>query len=167
MSNTRVLMPFICVCVVGAKWVFFMLGCFLQLSQGAKHQRTKSNPDCLANEGSAEQRHPATPPGTPPPPYPSPDSARRFHMLGGDSFDGSFSFSVSRFWNFSERKLLWLFQNNDTFAQDRSGSQNSQARPSNSRSAQQAIISMEDDDISDLEIVRPYSGAGLFEQEFS
>ncbi|XP_048525123.1 rho guanine nucleotide exchange factor 12 isoform X1 [Dendroctonus ponderosae] len=105
------------------------------LSQGGKHHRTKSNPDCLTNDGSGEQRHPATPPGTPPPPYPSPDSARRFHMLGGDSFDGSFS-----------------FPNNDAFAQERSVSQNSHARPTNSRTAQQAIISMEDDDISDLEI---------------
>ncbi|XP_066148059.1 rho guanine nucleotide exchange factor 12 isoform X2 [Euwallacea fornicatus] len=102
-----------------------------------KHHRTKSNPECLVTttDGGSEPRRSGTPPGTPPPPYPSPEPNRTPRM--GDSFDGTFDSTMC--------------SPNEPFS-DQEHSSTPHIRAANSRVAQQTIISMEDDDISDLDI---------------
>ncbi|XP_066256144.1 rho guanine nucleotide exchange factor 12 isoform X6 [Euwallacea similis] len=108
-----------------------------EAAASAKHHRTKSNPECLVSttDGGSEPRRPGTPPGTPPPPYPSPEPNRTPRM--GDSFDGTFD-SI-------------MCSPNEPFS-DQEHSSTPHIRAANSRVAQQTIISMEDDDISDLDI---------------
>ncbi|XP_050312480.1 rho guanine nucleotide exchange factor 11 [Anthonomus grandis grandis] len=102
-----------------------------------KHQRTKSSPECLMGRDTEDgcERLPATPPGTPPPPYPSPEAGRKYQRLmmgpggGSHSFDSSFDLDGS---------------------------------PIVLRSPQQTIITMEDDDISDMEIQDEGEDQGYF-----
>ncbi|XP_030755908.1 rho guanine nucleotide exchange factor 12 isoform X2 [Sitophilus oryzae] len=77
-------------------------------SNQSKHSRTKSSPDSLMaalsadmknckndnlNQNNWQQQRARTPPGTPPPPYPSPLSERRDRIAMGDNSDGSLSFN--------------------------------------------------------------------------
>ncbi|KAL1517182.1 hypothetical protein ABEB36_000980 [Hypothenemus hampei] len=90
--------------------------------ENSKH-RSKSKSDSVEHQ-------PATPPGTPPPPYPSSESSRR---LLNESFDSSFDLSMTQSINDSS-------------------TDGPSIRAANSQIAQQTIISMEDDDISDMEM---------------
>ncbi|XP_076264707.1 rho guanine nucleotide exchange factor 2 isoform X14 [Rhynchophorus ferrugineus] len=124
-----------------------------------KHSRTKSSPESLmtlsteirncrndnVNQNNWQQR-PGTPPGTPPPPYPTiPLSDRQDRMLSVEMCDGSFDLINT---NSPDDSFLDIMPNSPMTPQMNS----SPIRSTNSRATQQNIISMEDDDMSDLDI---------------
>ncbi|XP_076264695.1 rho guanine nucleotide exchange factor 2 isoform X4 [Rhynchophorus ferrugineus] len=129
-----------------------------------KHSRTKSSPESLmtlsteirncrndnVNQNNWQQR-PGTPPGTPPPPYPTiPLSDRQDRMLSVEMCDGSFDLINT---NSPDDSFLDIMPNSPMTPQMNS----SPIRSTNSRATQQNIISMEDDDMSDLDIVNDQS----------
>ncbi|XP_056631640.1 rho guanine nucleotide exchange factor 12 isoform X2 [Diorhabda sublineata] len=122
-------------------------------SPNPTHHRTKSSPETLTgtHESSSNlktseslndlnrQEDWETPPGTPPPPYPSPQSSRKEGIIGVEEqqFDESFTDSPETSFRSNGSRIL---------------GNTSPIHAATPQISQQPIMSMEDDEISDQEI---------------
>ncbi|XP_072375594.1 rho guanine nucleotide exchange factor 12 isoform X3 [Diabrotica undecimpunctata] len=127
--------------------------CATLVNDSPTHHRTKSSPETLSglttNEGHLKtseslndlnrQEEWETPPGTPPPPYPSPQATRREGIGGNDDhhFDESFTDSPDTSFRSNGTRVL---------------ANSSPIHAATPQTSQQPIMSMEDDEISDQEI---------------